>query len=72
MPPSAPGGSGSPLFYLRKGTINYKQVEWIEFAGMQCANINRSTKYLLVQEIQPVATIILNADAIIQELDLLK
>lgn len=72
MPPSAPGGSGSPLFYLCKGTINNKQMEWIEFAGMQCANINRSTKYLLVQEIQPVATIILNADAIIQELDLLK
>jgi len=72
MPPSAPGGSGSPLFYICKGTINNKQVEWIEFAGMQCANINRSTKYLLVQEIQPLATIILNADAIIQELDLLK
>jgi hypothetical protein len=72
MPPSAPGGSGSPLFYICKGTINNKQVEWIEFAGMQCANINRSIKHLFLQEIQPLATIILKADTIIQELDLLK
>ncbi len=70
--PLALGGSGSPFFYVCKRTNNGSQVEWIEFGGMQCGLINESAEYLFFKITQPIATIILRADVIIRDLNLLK
>ncbi len=67
QPPSFGGGSGSPIFLNCKGTLkNGRNVEWIEFAGMQCANSYKKSEYSLSGELESFATIILKAEVIWQ------